>query len=95
VYSVQDLPLLFPAVLSFRLCMAAMAAPNFPIFVLGGVLSGYRAIQLRAVPAAEPLSFRCASVTCSRRKFRQVFCWKTCRIDSPSATLSRSVQQAV
>lgn len=50
----QDLPLLFPAVMTFRLCMAAMAAPAFPLSVLGGVLSGYRAMQLRAVPAAEP-----------------------------------------
>lgn len=54
----QDLPLLFPTVMSFRLSMAAMAAPAFPLSVLGGVLSGYRAVQLRAVPAAEPLAFR-------------------------------------
>ena len=54
----QDLPLLFPSVLAFRLCMAVMAAPAFPLSVLGGVLSGYSAAQLRAVPAAEPLAFR-------------------------------------
>jgi hypothetical protein len=54
----QDLPLLFPSVMGFRLCMAVMAAPTFPLSVLGGVLSGYNAIQLRAVPAAEPLAFR-------------------------------------
>lgn len=58
ISSAQDLPLLFPAVMSFRLCMAAMAAPAFPLSVLGGVLSGYHAIQLRSVPAAEPLAFR-------------------------------------
>lgn len=54
----QDLPLLFPSVLAFRLCMAVMAAPAFPLSVLGGVLSGYSAAQLRVVPAAEPLAFR-------------------------------------
>ena len=61
----QDLPLLFPSVLAFRLCMAVMAAPAFPLSVLGGVLSSYSAAQLRAVPAAEPLAFRYMLGQCS------------------------------
>jgi hypothetical protein len=56
--STDDVPLMFPIAQSFRLNLALMFLPEFPVGVVGSVLARTKSIMYRALRSDELLQYR-------------------------------------